>query len=79
MATKQSLKHWVLEAVDDLGSANVVSVSRWIWENYEHDLRASGDLFYTWQYDIRWAAQVLRNTGVLAPVGRGSNARWRRA
>ena len=27
----------------------------------------SGDLFYTWRYDIRWAAQTLRDSGVLKP------------
>lgn len=76
MATKHSLKAWVLTAVDDLGPSGVLQVSRWIWEHHEAELRASRDLFYTWQYDVRWAAQELRNAGVLAPVARGSAARW---
>ncbi|SDW39046.1 hypothetical protein SAMN05444006_10397 [Allgaiera indica] len=30
----------------------------------------SGDLFYTWQYDMRWAAQNLRGAGKLVLSGR---------
>jgi hypothetical protein len=52
----------VLEALNQLGgSGSVVEVSRVVWQIHEPDLRSSGDLFYTWQYDIRWAAQVLRD------------------
>lgn len=42
------------------GSSNIVDICRFVWDHYETDLRASGDLFYTWQYDIRWAATSLR-------------------
>lgn len=78
MATKADLKHWVVEALERLGgSGTVVQVTREVWQRHEHDLRASGDLFYTWQYDIRWAAQQLRNTGVLRPAhGRRPGTPW---
>jgi hypothetical protein len=33
------------------------------WEKYKTDLENSGDLFYSWQYDIRWAATELRKSG----------------
>lgn len=39
-----------------------------VWRRHELDLRNSGSLFYTWQYDIRWAAQKLRDTGRLKPI-----------
>ena len=42
------------------GSASIVGVCKYIWKNYEVELKSSGDLFYTWQYDIRWAATNLR-------------------
>ncbi len=42
----------------------------------EHELRSSGDLFFTWQYDIRWAAQYLRNIGYLHPVEGDRSAPW---
>jgi hypothetical protein len=78
VAVKWDLKQWVLEAVGDLGgNSDVIGVARWIWTHHEADLAASGDLFYTWQYDMRWCAQELRKEGRLAPTSRGANSRWR--
>jgi len=66
MADKKALQSWVLEALQQLnGQGTVVEVSKVVWQLHESDLRASEDLFYTWQYDIRWAAQQLRNDGRL--------------
>lgn len=45
------------------GQAKIVDVSKFIWEKYEKELHDSGDIFYTWQYDVRWAATELRKTG----------------
>jgi len=53
------------------GEARVPDIARHIWENHEHDLRASGDLFYTWQYAMRWAGQVLQKEGKLTKKGKG--------
>lgn len=77
MATKQTLRQWVIEALGDIDRpATVVEVAEHVWEHHEGDLRSSGELFYTWQYDIRWAAQSLRDEGKLAPVKRGAASRW---
>lgn len=78
MATKDDLIDWVVDALRALGgSAHYVRVTEAVWNNHESELRASGDLFYTWQYDLRWAAQKLRNAGTLAPIqGRGDGV-WR--
>lgn len=75
MATKNDLRDWVLEALRELkGTGTVVDVCRVIWRRHEPELRSSGDLFYSWQYDVRWAAQSLRDDGQLAPMvgGRGA-------
>jgi hypothetical protein len=70
MATKQDLMPWVIEALEELrGKGTVVQVCKVVWRRHELDLRNSGDLFYTWQYDIRWAAQKLRDGGRLKPMG----------
>jgi len=62
MAVKSDLQDWVLDALLALGgTASIIEVARQIWELREHELRASGGLFYTWQYDMRWAATQLRN------------------
>lgn len=66
MASKHDLKEWILEALHELGgSGTVVDVCQVVWRRHEGDLRQSGNLFYTWQYDIRWAAQQLRDAGRL--------------
>jgi hypothetical protein len=71
MADKHDLKAWVLEAVEAQdGRASVLNVAKHIWQVHEPELRASGDLFFTWQYDMRWAAQALRDDGQLELVGR---------
>jgi hypothetical protein len=77
MLTKQDLPKLVLDALHQLGgSGTVVEVARQVWQDHETELRESGDLFYTWQYDLRWAAQHLRNEGQLAPTSRGAASRW---
>ena len=71
MADREDLKNWVYEAVRDNGGvASVVTVAKHIWENHEIELKASGDLFYKWQYDMRWAAQKLRNSKKMAFKGK---------
>tara|TARA_B100001179_G_C18249194_1_gene257551 strand:+ start:289 stop:531 length:243 start_codon:yes stop_codon:yes gene_type:complete len=77
MATKSDLMDWVLEALGNLGGhGSVVAVSREIWQVHESDLRHSGDLFFTWQYDVRWAAQKLRDSGRLKPAVKGASSGW---
>ncbi|MGH7899842.1 MAG: hypothetical protein ACREQQ_17940 [Candidatus Binatia bacterium] len=31
-------------------------------------MKQAGDLFYTWQYDLRWAAKRLRDVGKMKAV-----------
>ncbi|NIZ10509.1 hypothetical protein HCZ97_13870 [Pseudooceanicola sp. HF7] len=71
MAVKSDLQEWVFDAVEQLGGeASVAEVAKVIWEKHEADLRGSGDLFYTWQYDMRWAAEWLRKQNRLTLSGR---------
>ena len=71
MANRDDLKEWVYQAVrQHAGQTKLIKVARYIWETYEQELRRSGDLFYTWQYEMRWAAQRLRNEGRLTLAGR---------
>jgi hypothetical protein len=68
MASKTDLTNWVQDALVGLdGHASIVDVCRHIWQVHEPDLRLSGDLFYTWQYDVRWAAYELREAGLMKP------------
>ena len=54
----------------------MLDVSKAIWEAHQSDLAASGDLFYTWQYDVRWAAQKLRESGVLMKLDGDRRGQW---
>lgn len=50
------------------GKGTIVEVCKVFWGRYEEELKESGDLFYTWQYDIRWAATELRRSNILKPA-----------
>ena len=80
MATKDDLKDWVIEALMACGgTAHHVKVAKHIWANHQADLEASGDLLYTWQYDMRWAADHLRREGKLLPKPKGDQGPWQLA
>lgn len=67
MADREDLKKWVVEALkENGGQAALIDVAKHIWMHHEKELRASGDLFYKWQYDMRWAAMVLRKQGIMS-------------
>lgn len=77
MPGKKDLQAWVMEAIESLGGGGtVVEVSREVWRRHEEDLRDAGDLFYTWQYDIRWAAQALRDEGKLMAAEQAPRGIW---
>jgi hypothetical protein len=70
MATKEDLAGWVMQAVlKNGGEAKIVAICKSVWDNHEQELKQSGDLFYTWGYDIRWAGQWLRDNDYLVPTG----------
>lgn len=77
MSGKEVLTDWVLEALERLGgTGSVVAVAREIWAKHEAELRAAGDLFYTWQYDMRWAATVLRKDKKLRAAEDSPRGSW---
>jgi len=77
IATKDDLKEWLIEALRRGGGrATVVEACRDIWGHHEADLRSSGTLFFTWQYDVRWAAHALRRDGLVRPVDESPRGVW---
>jgi hypothetical protein len=77
MATKHDLPEWVVEALRaHSGRASIVEVCQHLWQVHEPDLRLSGDLFYTWQYDVRWAAYTLREAGRMKADSESPNGIW---
>jgi hypothetical protein len=80
MATKYDLEEWILEALRALGGEGAIPrICDEVWRRHEDELRRSGDLFFTWQYDIRWAAQRLRDQRVLVPNAQTPRGIWRLA
>ena len=59
------------------GVGSVLEVTRTVWRLHEEDLLSAGDLFFTWQYDVRWGAQYLRNHGYLVEVKGSRREPWR--
>ena len=75
--TKADLKDCVVKALkENKGKAKLVQVCKFIWANYREELQNSGNLFYTWQYDVRWAALVLRKEGVMKSAEEQKNNFW---
>lgn len=75
MASKEDLQDWVHQALKALGGrGSIVEIAKHIWANREAELRKSGNLFFTWQYDMRWAGNALRRKSIMksqevSPVG----------
>ena len=64
MITKEMLPDLLYSVLKKMGgSASLLAVCKKFYSIYEVELKSSGDLFYTWQYDIRWAATTLRKSG----------------
>lgn len=77
MRNKKILEDWVYKAIKaNSGSATIVEVAKYIWSQYQTELANSGDLFFTWQYDMRWAAQNLRKAGICGLVSKSPVNEW---
>ena len=77
MAHRKDLRNWLIEALKaNNGSASLIDVCKYVWENYENELRRSERLFFTWQYDIRWAANRLRKEGIMRAAKLSRRGIW---
>jgi hypothetical protein len=66
---REIMTEWVVESLQQLGGrGTILEISRRVWDRREPDIRAAGDLLYEWQYELRWAGDILRRDGVLRPT-----------
>jgi len=77
IVTKEILTEWILESLHNLGgSACILDICKEIWREHKELKDDSLYLFYTWQYDLRWAADVLRTEGLLKPAKESIRGIW---
>ena len=77
MVDRNILKEWVVDALCEVGGAgHLLDVLKGVWKHHEAEIRKSGDMFYTWQYDIRWAATALRHEGRLRSADETPRGTW---
>jgi|TARA_B110000263_G_scaffold105236_1_gene91916 hypothetical protein len=77
MGETEDLMPLVVEALEYYdGSATLLEVSKYLWKNYENELREKGDIFYRWQYVLRWAGMKLRKQGKIIPSKDSPRGVW---
>lgn len=77
MARRKDLRNWLIEALKaNNGRAPIVELCKYIWEKYENELRRSGNLFFTWQFYIRWVATYLRKKGIMRAAELSPRGIW---
>ncbi len=78
MASRLELQEWVIEALRAKGgTATIVEVAKHLWEKHEGELKVSGDLFFTWQYDMRWACTRLRERKIVQAAEISDRGQWK--
>ncbi len=66
MNSAQILQSWLLEGLTAAGgSATPTDVSKQVWARHRGELESAGDLFYTWQIELRGTAEALAGSGIV--------------
>jgi len=77
MKTRVDLCDWIVEALKELkGKAQISKVREQVWMIHKDDLINSGNLHFTWNEDILWAATQLRAKGILKKAKETSKNVW---
>ncbi|MCE5343346.1 MAG: hypothetical protein LLF96_07160 [Eubacteriales bacterium] len=75
--TKYDLPDLLYDTIKDIGGkADIISICKSFWKQHQDDLIDSGDLYYTWQYDIRWAATGLRKSKRMKAAEQSPSGIW---
>lgn len=75
--TRKDLCDWIVEALNDLnGSAQIKMVRKHIWDHHGSEIVSSGNLHFTWNEDVMWAATQLRAKGTLKNAKATSKNVW---
>lgn len=78
MTSRDALQQRALDSLKSRGgSATTVEGARHIGANHANELKAARDLFYTWQYDMRWACTKLREQHVVKAAELSKRGEWK--
>lgn len=67
--TRTDLPNILYQIIDELGGrAKMMDIFKSFWAKYKNVLNEDEDIFYTWNYDIRWAATQLRKEKRMKPA-----------
>src|SRR5437660_11929618 len=71
------MTEWVIEALQKLGGKRkILAIAKLVLEEHEADIRADRELLHEWQYELRWAGDILRKNGTLKPASATSRGIW---
>ena len=77
MSGRDILMPWIIDALRSKGGqATITDVARHIWKHHESELAADEELFYSWQYEMRWAAGKLRDAGRIKSPEQSPKGIW---
>jgi hypothetical protein len=68
---------WIIEALRKLGGPrHYKDVAKEIWRAHEADIKADGDYFFVWNYELRWAGTYLCEQGKMVKEAGGKKGYW---
>jgi hypothetical protein len=74
---RKMMTEWVIEALEKLGGkGKILAISKLVGEQHQADIRAVPELVHEWQYELRWAGDILRKNGILKPARKTSRGVW---
>jgi hypothetical protein len=74
---RKMMTEWVIEALQKLdGKGTISAISELVWEEHKADIRAGRELLHEWQYELRWAGDILRKNGMLKPASKTPRGVW---
>jgi hypothetical protein len=75
MSIRSDLEGWIVDALKHFGGqATITEIAKHIWGHHQAALTATDKVQFNWHYDMRRAAETLRNrkklkTAKLTPKG----------
>jgi hypothetical protein len=60
MTDRSDLVPWIVDGLKaNGGRVHFIEIAKHIWANHRREIETSGNFFYKWQYEMRWAGDQL--------------------